>query len=348
MSKSNKSPHHILSQSLPNLIHNLADVEKGRSGVPQPSNVRGIREDEDTNLLAKTISVCDVPGNSRTTMTGNEYANSSQMAPAHANRMSSLIWKDVSDDDSKRTFEGRNSFQLIHEEVEQDLQRSLFGTTILAGDKEMKGEVSFQKLQCLSDLDMPLHIQDFKRQYERAEENRIKLPLLTQLSPRTRKQISLLPKSSEMQQKKIAEYGQIGIVKKSPVVAVSNDSNVRTMNLDDFTKSTQKSNVNKNTPLFKQLGEVILKNKNLQYRKNAKDSIGKFPAPVILSDQVKALGKLKVSHDSLQEDDNSSQYDHLQTEATQVCSFFTILFIISCLYSSIAYVDIIVVLFTRL
>jgi hypothetical protein len=307
------------SQSLPNLIHSLADVEKGRSGLPQPSNKKGLRENEDTNLLAKTISVTSSVSVAKGsgTLQQSSYTSKSQTPPTQGTPLSSLYGTgnhNLTHNHHHHENEGQNSYQQFKKEAEKEIQNSLFGATIMAGDKEMHGEYTYQKLECLSDLDMPSHIQDFKQQYLLSEQNRLKLPLLTQLSPRTKKKISLLPKVSQQDEQKIAEYSQIGQEKVTKRKISDSSLANRSLDFHEINKSTTKPKINTHHQLFKQLGDVILKKKNLQYRKN-KDLVGRHPAPVILSDQVKALGKLQVNK---LDNDDSSQYDHLSSDATMV------------------------------
>lgn len=320
MSSSNKYSTILPSQSLPNLINSLADVEKGRSGLPQPSNPKGLRENEDTDMLAKTISVCSsVPDPLRNSLALSAkqdlYANKSQTPPIQPSPLSGMY---APGNESEGT---QNSFQKFHKEAIHDLNNSLFGATIMAGDKQMKGDFSYQKLETLADLDLPPHIEDFKQQYYISEQSRVRFPLLTQLSPRTRKKISLLPKSTEQEQEKIAEYGQIamgGKPKASKRKASESSLANRTLDFQEINNSSQsKSKINKHAPLFKQLGDVILKKRNVQYLKNSRSAVGKHPAPVVLSDQVKALSKLEVNrlHD---DSDNNSQYDNLTSDATKV------------------------------
>jgi hypothetical protein len=301
------------SQSLPNLISSLSDVEKGRSGLPQPSNTRGLRENEDTNALAKTLSVCSAtPSNGEFQVQNNVHMSKSQTPPTHPNMLSSLY----APDNEK---EGRNSYQLFQQHAEKDFTHSLFGATIVVGDKEMKGEFSHPKQNPLSDLDMPSHIQEFKQQFMKSEENRIKLPLLTQLSPRTRKRISLLPKATDQEEEKVAEYSQIGKTKVKRKDTSCTTTLDKSMDYHAITNNAAptRSKMDTNAPIFKQLGKVILKNKNIQYRKN-KDLIGRHPAPVMLSDQVKSLGKLNTNKLDGGDGDNTDHVGHLTAAATEV------------------------------
>ena len=303
-------------KSLPNLISSLGDIEKGRSGIPQPSNTRGLQENEDTMSLAKTLSVCSTSP-SLANVSANK-SHKSQTPPVQKSRLSSLYasmnMNEIETADSVASnsqASSDNSYVMMQQQAQQDMQASLFGTAILVGEREIQGTYSYPKQKPLSDLDLPSHIQDFKQHYIQTAESRLKLPVLTQLSPRTRKRISLLPKSTIQEQEKIAEYSLIGLKKapKRKTTAVFS----RQESAIDFHKLNNpppKAKIVKNDILFKQLGKVIQKQKNLQHRQN-KELLGKHPAPVLLSDQVTALGKLH--------DEANKESEHLLvSDATKV------------------------------
>lgn len=317
------------SQSLPNLISSLGDIEKGRSGLPQPSNRRGLRENEDTALLAKTLSVCSSSPSADAVQVNMNIKylspNQSKTPPVNANRLESLYAHmqtentDAGGDAGGGNSSGtHNSYAMIKQEVEKDVHGSLFGATILAGEQEINGTFSRPRKNPLSDLDLPSHIQEFKQQYIHTSENRIKLPLLTQLSPRTRKKISLLPKSTIQEQEKVEEYCQIGLKKVPPKTTTLFNRQTSAVDFHQLQNPPPKAKIATNKVLFQQLGKVIQKQKNLQYLQN-KDLLGKHPAPVMLSDQVKSLGKLDTKHG-----DN----ELLATDATKVSSELLLPYII--------------------
>ena len=295
------SPPPSLSSSLPNLISSLNDIEKGRSGLPSASNKKGLRQDEDTSLLAKTVSVYSpTPSVASDDSQGHKNMNLSKSM----NIMSPPTRDSSSPDDINK----KNSYQLFRQEAESEISKSLLSATINVGDKAIKGELFFPRENTLADLDLPPHVRNFKEEYNRVEGNRLKLPLLSQISPRTRKRIALLPKTTDMEEEKIAEYSRIGVTKakrkdtaESPI-----------LNFNEINKPVTKTKM-QTGPIFKQLEKVILKEKDRQYRMNNNALIGKHPAPVMLSDQVKSLSKLPSKNT-----DDTSQYDHLSSEATQV------------------------------
>lgn len=264
-------------QSLPNLLSSLEDIEKGRSGIPQPSNRKGLRENEDTVLLAKTLSVCSTLTSAGT----GDSVESKMNTPAHKHTResktpvvsSTMISSLFSRDSKEGTGEVvNNSYKSFQQQAEQGIQNSLFGAVITAGDKQQRGEYTCPKIDPLSNSDMPPHIQDFKQQYLEAEGSRLKLPLLSQLSPRTRKRISLLPKSTEHEQEKIEEYSNIGRPKEK--VAVKDTDVDLSASFQHRSIPVSKKQMASNSPIFKKLGKVILKNKNQQYRKNQGRSNG--------------------------------------------------------------------------
>jgi hypothetical protein len=68
----------------------------------------------------------------------------------------------------------------------------------------------------LPDIEIPEHILQFKKDWEEVQENRLRLPLLRQLSPRSRKKASLLPPPNAREIAKLSEYEKLAKSQQSP------------------------------------------------------------------------------------------------------------------------------------
>ena len=67
-----------------------------------------------------------------------------------------------------------------------------------------------------AEIAIPDHIRQFREEWESATENRIKLPVIRQLSPRTRKKVSLLPPPNAIDLKKLESFETVAAERVSP------------------------------------------------------------------------------------------------------------------------------------
>ena len=110
------------------------------------------------------------------------------------------------DDDSLPTFEfgyserdGVNSFAEYTELVKSQGLEEYSQASSAPGSTRNMSTVAAQQI-------MPDHIRQFKEEWDQVTQNRIKLPIIRQLSPRTRKKISLLPPPNAIDLQKLQSF----------------------------------------------------------------------------------------------------------------------------------------------
>lgn len=184
------------SVSLPDLISSLGSLESGR-GLFSRNSYEKIQPSAIN--LSKSFSLRPSSSAQQTSFENKPHTASS-----------STRWQGTSTTPNKKKNKEKNSYQQI-------LNRTQSSGGIYDEEEEADSPKLPPTNTCSPiDIDIPEHILQFKKDWEEVHENRLRLPVLRQLSPHLRKKASLLPPPNSRDLAKLSEYEKIGKTHNSP------------------------------------------------------------------------------------------------------------------------------------
>eukprot|EP01038_Epipyxis_sp_PR26KG_P012235 gene12235-16391_t len=153
------------------------------------------------------------------------------------------------------------------------------------------------------DSKLPDHLEQFRKQYEKVQNTTVKLPLISSLSPRSKKKVSLLPAPNEHEEREIK--GLIDQAKRVKTDHFYKKINKSNQNIDvlDESKAITFDHLNKNI-LPPSIATDSIKNTSKEYFEtiqiqNKRKNEQSHKISLLLNDKNK-------NHDPLNEDDNNT------------------------------------------